>query len=229
MKKTNIFTLKHLLFGYSVFAASSWIGVQAFTTTSRNNPALAIWGVALEGESVATLAGVNLAGSIYPVKKSPFGFGFQVGASEMSTISSSTAEVDLSEYPLAWRGSLSAQYHTHIFGHLSMELGMGLLVERMNKAVGSGDTEIRATLNSFSLLSSINLFLPLSDACSLVGGIGASLPIYTQRKISRGDNTDKTNVDVEGITVHAQIGISLALKTRQHCIWSHLAMFVFSL
>ena len=211
MKKTSILTLLLLLFGYSLFAASSWIGVQAFTTTSRSNPALAIWGVDLEGESVATLAGANFSGSIYPVKRSPFGFGFQVGASEMHSISSRTAEIDLSEYPLAWRGSLSAQYHTQIFGHISMELGMGLLVERMNKAVRSGDTEIRATLNCLSFLSSINLLLPLSDAFSLIGGIGASLPIYTQRKISRGDNTDMANIDVEGITVHAQIGISLAL------------------
>jgi hypothetical protein len=211
MKKTSMITLLLLLFGYSLFAVSSWIGVQTFTTTGTSNPALAIWGTDLEGESVASLAGANIAGSIYPVKRLPFGFGFQVGASEMSSISSNTAEIDLSEYPLAWRGSLSAQYHTHIFGHLSMELGMGLLGERMNKAVGSGNTEIRATLNSLGLLTSINMFLPLSDAFSLVGGIGTSLPIYTQRKISRGDNTDKANVDVEGITVHAQLGISLAL------------------
>lgn len=211
MKKAFVLALMLLSFCFSLFAASSWIGVQAFTTTSRNNPALAIWGADLEGESEARLAGVNISGSIYPVTRSPFGFGFQVGASEMHTISSSTVEIDLSEYPLAWRGSLSAQYHTHVFGNLSMELGMGLLVERMNKAVGSGDTEIRATLNSFSLLSTINILLPLSDAFSLVGGVGASLPIYSQRKISRGDNTDKANIDVEGITIHAQIGISLAL------------------
>ena len=211
MKKTYVLTLLLLLFSFSLFAASSWIGVQAFTTSSRNNPALAIWGADLEGESVATLAGANISGSVYPVKGSPFGFGFQVGASEMYGITSSTPSIDLSEYPLAWRASLSAQYHTQIFGYISMELGMGLLVERMNKAVGSGDTEIRATLNSLSFLSSINLLLPISDAFSLIGGIGASLPIYTQRKISRCDNTDKTNVDVEGITVHAQVGISLAL------------------
>jgi hypothetical protein len=211
MKKSYFLTLLFLLIGYSLFAASSWIGVQAFTTTSRNNPALTIWGVDLEGESIATLAGAHISGSIYPVKKSPFGFGFQVGASEMHTISSSTTEIHLSEYPLAWNGSLSAQYHTDIFGLLSMELGMGLLVEQMNKAVGSNETEIRATLNAFSLLSTIKLFLPLSDALSLVGGIGASLPIYTQRKVSRGDNTDKANIDVEGITVNAQVGIALAL------------------
>lgn len=211
MKKPCFLTFLLLFFSYSLFAASSWIGVQAFTTASRNNPALAIWGVDLEGESVATFAGANISGSVYPVKESPFGFGFQVGASEMYSISSSTTDTNLSEYPLAWRGSLSAQYRNQIFGYLSMELGMGLLGERMNKAVGSGDTEIRATLNSLSFLSSINLLLPLSDAFSLVGGIGASLPIYTQRKISRMDSTDKTNVDVEGITIHAQIGISLAL------------------
>ena len=211
MKKPCFLTFLLLFFSYSLFAASSWIGVQAFTTSSRNNPALAIWGVDLEGESVATFAGANISGSVYPVKGSPFGFGFQVGASEMYSISSSTTDTNLSEYPLAWRGSLSAQYRNQIFGYLSMELGMGLLGERMNKAVGSGDTEIRATLNSLSFLSSINLLLPLSDAFSLVGGIGASLPIYTQRKISRMDSTDKTNVDVEGITIHAQIGISLAL------------------
>jgi len=211
MKKPFVLTILLLFFSFALFAASSWIGVQAFTTSSRNNPALAIWGAALEGESVATLAGANISGSIYPVKRSPFGFGFQVGASEMYSISSSTPSIDLSEYPLAWRGSLSAQYHTQIFGYLSMELGMGLLVERANKAVGSGDTEIRATLNSLSFLSSINLLLPLSDAFSFVGGIGASLPIRTQRKISRGDGTDKAIVDVEGITVHAQVGISLAL------------------
>ncbi len=211
MKKTTILTLSLLVFGYFLFAASSWIGVQAFTTTGTSNPALTIWGADLEGESVARLAGATIAGSIYPVERSPFGFGFQVGASEMRSISSITTEIDLSEYPLSWRGSLSAQYHTLMFGHLSMELGLGLLGERMNKAVGSGNTEVRATLNSFSLLSTINVFLPLSDTFSLVGGIGSSLPIYTQRKIARGDNTDKANVDVEGITVQAQIGISLAL------------------
>lgn len=211
MKKTSFLTLLLLLFGYSLFAASSWIGVQAFTTSSRNNPALTIWGADLEGESVATFAGAHLSGSVYPVKRSPFGFGFQIGASEMYSISSDTTDVDLSEYPLAWKASLSAQYHTKIFGLLSMELGMGLLAEQMNKAVGSAQTEIRATLNSFSLLSSIKLLLPLSDAFSLVGGIGASLPIYTQRKIARGDSTDKANIDSEGITVHAQVGIALAL------------------
>ena len=211
MKKSSILPLLLLLSSYSLFAASSWIGVQAFTTTSRSNPSLAIWGADLEGESIASLAGSRITGSIYPVGKSPFGFGFQVGASEMFTISNITTEADLSDYPLAWRASLSAQYHTHIFGHLSMELGMGLLGERMNKAVDSGATETRATLNSFSLLSTINVFLPLSDTFSLVGGMGASLPIYTQRKISRGDNTDKVNVDVEGITVQSQIGISLIL------------------
>ena len=211
MKKSSILSLLLLFSSYSLFAASSWIGVQAFTTTSRSNPSLAIWGANLEGESIASLAGVRITGSIYPVGKAPFGFGFQVGASEMYTVSDITTEADLSDYPLAWRASLSAQYHTHIFGHLSMELGMGLLGERMNKAVGSGATETRATLNSFSLLSTINVFLPLADTFSLVGGIGASLPIYTQRKISRGDNTDKVNVDVEGITVQSQIGISLVL------------------
>jgi|GEM_PF-5074451 len=211
MKKSYFLTLLLLLFSCSLFAASSWIGVQAFATTSRNNPALAIWGADFEGESVTTFAGAHISGSVYPIKRSPFGFGFQIGASEMYSISDSTTDIDLTEYPLAWRGSLSAQYHTDIFGLLSMELGMGLLAEQMAKAVNSGETEIRATLNSFSLLSSIKLFLPLSDAFSLVAGIGASLPIYTQRKISRCDNTDKTNVDVEGITVHAQVGISLAL------------------
>ena len=211
MKKSCALTLLLLLFGYSLFAAPSWIGVQAFTTSSRNNPALSIWGVDLEGESIATLAGANISGSIYPVRKAPFGFGFQIGASEMYAISSDTAEIDLSAYPLAWRGSLSAQYHTKIFGLLSMELGMGLSVEQMNKAVGSNETEIRATLNSFSLLSSINLFLPLSEAFSIVGGVGASLPIFAQRKISRGDNTDKVSIDVEGITIQAQVGFALAL------------------
>ncbi len=211
MKKSSILSLLLLFSSYSLFAASSWIGVQTFTTTSRSNPSLAIWGANLEGESIASLAGVRITGSIYPVGKAPFGFGFQVGASEMYTVSDITTEADLSDYPLVWRASLSAQYHTHIFGHLSMELGMGLLGERMNKAVGSGATETRATLNSFSLLSTINVFLPLADTFSLVGGIGASLPIYTQRKISRGDNTDRVNVDVEGITVQSQIGISLVL------------------
>lgn len=211
MKKTCSLTLLLLLFCCSLFAATSWIGAQAFTTSSRNNPALTIWGVDLEGESVATFAGATISGTIYPVKKSPFGFGFQIGASEIYAISSETLEIDLSEYPMAWRGSLTAQYHTDIFGLLSLELGTGLLVEQMNKAVHSGDSEIRATVNSFSLLSTINLFLPLSESFSLIGGIGASLPIYTQRKIARGDNVDKANIDVEGITVHAQIGVALAL------------------
>jgi hypothetical protein len=211
MKKPFTLSLLLLFFSFSLFAAQSWIGVQAFTTTNRNNPALAVWGVELEGESVADFSGANIAASIYPVKKSSFGFGFQIGASEMYSISSNTTEVDLSDYPLSWKGSLSAQYHTHIFGHLSMELGMGILAERMNKAVNSGDTEIRATLNSLSLLATTNLLLPLSDTFSLVGGVGASLPLCTQRKIGRADNTDKAIIDVEGITVHAQVGISLAL------------------
>lgn len=211
MKKTKLLSLCILFFSYSLFAAQSWIGVQAFSTTNRGNPALAIWGGNLEGESVASFLGANITGSIYPVKSSPFGFGFQIGASEMYAISSETPDADLSEYPLAWNGSLSAQYHALILGNISMELGMGLLVERLNKAVGCRETEIRATLNSVSLLASINLLLPLSDAFSLVGGVGASLPLYTQRKIARGDNTDKANIDVEGITVSAQIGIALAL------------------
>ncbi len=211
MKKPFVLALMLLFFSYSLFAASSWIGVQAFTASNRNNPALAIWGADLEGESVARLAGATIAGSIYPVRRSPFGFGFHIGASEMHSISSSTENINLSDYPLAWSGSLSAQYHTHIFGNLSMELGMGLLAEQMNKAVGSNETEIRATLNSFSFLSTINVFLPISESFSLAGGIGASLPIFTQRKIARGDNTDTANIDVEGITIHAQIGISLAL------------------
>lgn len=211
MKKPFVLALLLLSFNFTLFAAQSWIGGQTFTTTSRNNPALAIWGEKLEGENTACLAGATIAASIYPVKTSPFGFGFQIGAGEMHTIFSNTVDIDLSEYPLAWRGSLSAQYHTPIFGHLSMELGMGVLAERMNKAVDSGDSEIRATLNSLSLLGTINMLLPFSDTFSLVGGVGASLPIYTQRKIARGDNTDKTTIDVEGITVHAHVGISLAL------------------
>lgn len=211
MRKTYLLTLMILLFGCSLSAAPSWIGVQAFTTTSRNNPAFAIWGEKLEGESVSSSMGATIIGSIYPVKSSPFGFGFQIGASEIYAISSKTAEVDLSMYPLAWRGSLSAQYNTHIFGNLSMELGIGVLAERLDKAVCSSAAETRATLNSLSFLASIHLLLPLSDTFSLIGGVGVSLPIYTQRKISREDNTDKTNIDVEGITVQAQIGISLAL------------------
>lgn len=211
MKKPFVVTLLLLLFSFSLFAAQSWIGVQALTSTSRNNPAFAVWGVELEGESIASFAGANISCSIYPIKRSSFGFGFQIGASEMHEISSTTPEVDLSDYPLAWRGSLSAHYHTHMFGPLSMELGMGVSAERMHKAVGSGNMEIRATINALSFLTTINLLLPLSDSFSLMGGVSASLPLYTQRKIARGEYTDKANIDVEGITVHAQIGISLAL------------------
>lgn len=211
MKKTYLLTLLLIFFTFSLSAAQSWIGVQASTSTSRNNPALAIWGASLEGESIATFAGLHIAGSVYPVKKSPFGFGFHIGASEMYEISSITTDVDLSEYPLSWRASLSGQYHTSVFGPLTMELGLGVSVERMHKAVGSGDTEIRATLNSLSFISAINAFLPLSDSFSLVGGVAASLPLYNQRKIARGDYTDKANIDVEAILVHAQIGIALAL------------------
>lgn len=211
MKKAYLLSLVLLFVAYSVSAAQSWIGVEAFTATCRNNPSLAVWGVQVEGETSATSLGMNISGTIYPVKKSSFGFGFQIGASEIHEISGTSTEVDLSEYPLAWRGGLSGHYHTHVFGNLSMELGMGILAERMHKAVGSGNAEIRATLNSLSLLFTANLLLPLSDAFSIVGGIGSSLPLCTQRKISRGDNTDKANIDVEGITVQAQIGISLAL------------------
>lgn len=211
MKKFFSLTLLLLFFSLSLFAAQSWIGVQAFTTSSRNNPALTIWGVDLEGESVANFVGANITASVYPIKKSSFGLGFQLGASEMHAITSNTADIDLSEYPLTWRGSVSVQYHTDLLSHLSMELGMGVLAEQMNKSVDSGDTELRATLNSLSLLTTITLLLPLSDTFSLVGGVGASLPICTQRKIGRGDNTDRAIIDVEGITVHAQIGVSLAL------------------
>lgn len=211
MKKICLLSLVLLFAAYSISAAQSWIGFQTFTSTSRNNPALAVWGVQLEGETSVAFRGINIGGTIYPVKKSPFGLGFQVGASEIHSISSTTPNVDLSEYPLAWRGGLSGHYHTHLFGNLSMELGAGVLAERMHKAVGSGNAEIRATLNAISLLCTANVLLPLSETFSIVGGITSSLPLYTQRKISRGDNADKANIDVEGITVQAQIGISLAL------------------
>ncbi len=211
MKKTYSLILTLLLITYSLSAAQSWIGVQAFASTSRNNPALSLWGVQLEGESRATFAGVTVSGTIFPTKKSSFGLGFLIGASEMHMIESNTTGSDLSDYPLAWRGSLSGIYHTTMFGSIAMELGMGIAAERMHKAVGSGNTEIRATLNALSFLCSANLLLPLSDSFSLVGGVGSSLPLYTQRKIARGDSTDKANIDVEGITVHAVVGISLAL------------------
>ena len=209
MKKILLFSLALSLCTLSLFASKSWIGVQGYGSHINETTTYTILGVDISQESTATMGGLMLAGTLYPSEASGFGIGYQLGASKMLAATNGTYEENVEDYPLTFRGGLTGQYGLELSDMMSLELGAGLLYERLTKAANSDSDAWLVEFNTLSVLGTVNMLFNLSESFAIVGGVNLSFPLTTQGKITGGDLSYDTDFEVKGYSLLGQVGVAL--------------------
>lgn len=203
MKKTLIACMIILLVSGALFASSSWIGGQGVVSYQKNTTTV----LGTEQENTTTLAGLNLAGTIYPGDM-PLGIGFQVGASKIFKATNDSTELEWEDYPLTWNGGVMAKFRANMTEMIALELGAGLMYERTITTYDFGPYESNTTLNTLSMLTAADVVIHLSDSLALIGGVGLSFPLTT-----KGTYEDNLNIsyeeefDVKGYTLSGKVGV----------------------
>ena len=206
MKKTFILVTIILLVSGFLFAAPSWLGVQGIgsyqqNTTTVNN---------VEQENTATLGGINITGTLYP-GESPLGIGFQFGAAKTLKSTRDGSDLTVDDYPLTWNGGVMAKFKVGMSEMLALELGAGVMYERIINTYDFGLYESTATLNTLRVMTAADLVVHLSDSLAFIGGIGVSIPLTTKGtyKDNIGISIDD-EFDVTGYTVSGKVGVGLS-------------------
>jgi len=168
-----------------------------------------LFSVATEEEHTATLIGLDIAGTLYP-SESPIGIGVQLGFAKAISATRGSSDQDVEDYPLTWNGGITGEFMLPISEVLALELGGGLSYEYALKIFDIGsNSDIETTLNTLTAIASANLVFHLSDPLTIVGGIGASLPLATKAKFELSSISYTEDVDVSGFTVKGKIGMAL--------------------
>jgi len=209
MKKILLFSLALSLCTLSLFASNSWFGIQAFGAQKDETTTYTILGIDITEDSTATLGGLMLSGTLYPREDSAVGIGYQFGVSKLLAATNGSTEEDVEDYPLTYRGAVTGQFGIGLSDMMSLELGAGLLYERLTKANNSDSDEILVEFNTLSVLGNVNVLVNLSDSLSLVGGVNLAIPLTTQGKITGGNLSYDTEFAVKGYTLLGQIGVAL--------------------
>ncbi|HKM08404.1 MAG TPA: hypothetical protein VJ869_15715 [Sphaerochaeta sp.] len=204
MKKAFIAVTIILLITGTLFASPSWIGAQGVVSNQKNTTTVG----AIKQETSTNLAGLNIAGTIYP-GDSPLGIGFQVGAAKIFKATNNDTEVEWSDYPPTWNIGAMAKFNIGMSEMLALELGAGLMYERTINTYYILGYEAETTLNTLCVLTAADLLVHLSDSFALVGGIGVSIPLTTKGTYNDnlGISTEET-FDVKGYTVSGKLGVA---------------------
>ncbi len=206
MKKSLIAITIVLLVTGALFASPSWIGALGNVSYQHNTTDIS----GLEQKNTATLAGLNIAGTIYP-EESPLGIGFQLGAAKTIDASRGSTELNVDEYPLTWNGGVMAKFKVAVSEMLALEIGAGLMYERIINTYDIAGYEAETTLNTLSVLTAADLVVHLSDSLALIGGVGVSFPLTT--KGTYEDNIGlsvEDEYDVKGYTFSGKVGVGLS-------------------
>lgn len=204
MKKTLILCTVILLSAGFLFASPSWIGVQGTVSYQQNTTTV----LTVEQENTTTLAGLNIAGTLYP-GEAPVGIGFQVGASKIFKATNDSTELEWEDYPLTWNGAVMAKYRVGMTEMFALELGAGLMYERTSTTYDFGSYDSTTNLNTLSVLTAADMIVHLSESLALVGGVGVSFPIVT--KGTYEDNlgiSTEDEFDVKGFTFVGKVGVA---------------------
>lgn len=204
MKKAFIAVTIILLVTGALFASPSWIGGQGIVSNQKNTTTVG----AIEQETSTNLAGLNIAGTIYP-GDSPLGIGFQVGVAKIFKATNNDTEVEWSDYPATWNIGAMAKFKIGMSEMLALELGAGLMYERTTTDYDFGLYESTTNLDTLCMLTAADLLVHLSDSFALVGGIGVSIPLTTKGTYNDnlGISTEDT-FDVKGYTVSGKLGVA---------------------
>lgn len=193
---------------FPLSASPSWIGVQGIGSYKQETITSNVVGTTIDEEHTANLAGLQIAGTLYP-GESPIGIGFQFGSVKTYADKRISSEMDVSEYPLTWNGGLTGKFRASLTEMLALEIGAGLSYARMAQTYDIAGSDVIATLNTLSLLTSADLVVHLGDKLALVGGVGASFPLNTQATFTSGSIEYERELDVKGYTISGQVGVAL--------------------
>lgn len=206
MKKSLILFTSILLVTGFLFASASWIGVQGAGSYQQNTTTIG----SSDQENTATLGGMNIAGTIYP-GESPLGIGFQLGASKTLDATRGSTDLNVDDYPLTYNGGVMAKYRAGMTEMLALEIGAGLVYERIINTYDILGYEAETTLNTLSILTAADLVVHLSDSLALIGGVGVTFPLTTKGTYEDNIGTSvEDEYDVKGYTVSGKIGVGLS-------------------
>lgn len=201
MKKTLILCTIILLSAGFLFASPSWVGGQGTVSYYQSTTDID----SSDQKNSTTLAGLNIAGTIYP-GESPVGIGFQVGAAKTIKDERGSVEFDVEDYPLIWNGGVMAKFRASLTEMFALEIGAGLLYERKVNTLTFLTVDTKTTINTLSLLTAADLVIHLSDSFAFVGGIGVSFPLSSQGKYTIAGTTYEKDLDVKGFTISGKVG-----------------------
>lgn len=194
----------HLTFGWIPIRFPKLDRVQGTVSYQQNTTTV----LTVEQENTTTLAGLNIAGTLYP-GEAPVGIGFQVGASKIFKATNDSTELEWEDYPLTWNGAVMAKYRVGMTEMFALELGAGLQYERTSTTYDFGSYDSTTNLNTLSVLTAAGMIVHLSESLALVGGVGVSFPIVT--KGTYEDNlgiSTEDEFDVKGFTFVGKVGVA---------------------
>ncbi len=94
---------------------------------------------------------------------------------------------------------------------VALELGAGLMYERIINTYDILGYEAETNLNTLSMLTSADLVVHLSDSLALIGGVGVSFPLTTRGTYEDNVGTSvEDSYDVKGYTVSGKVGVGLS-------------------
>ena len=206
MKKSLITITIVLLVTGTLFASPNWIGAQGFISSQHNTTEIG----SVDQENTATLGGMNIAGAIYP-GESPIGIGFQFGTAKTIKAARNSVELDVDDYPQTLNIGAMAKYKLGMSDMLALELGAGLMYERIINTYDILGYEAVTTLNTLSVLTAADLVVHLSDSLALIGGVGVSFPLTTKGTYTDNVGTSiEDEYDVKGYTLSGKVGVGLS-------------------
>lgn len=201
MKKSLIVIMIVLLVTGALFASPSWIGGQGIVSNRKNTTKIG----GVEQETSTNLAGVNVAGTMYP-GESAIGIGFQFGAAKIFKATNNDTEVTWSDYPPTWNVGAMAKFKLGMSDVLALELGAGLMYERTVATYEFLTIPSQTTLNTLSILTAADLVVHLSDTFALIGGIGVAIPVSTQATYELLGATIEPDLKITGYTITGKLG-----------------------
>lgn len=211
MKKTCIVIAITILASGILFASQSWIGLQGTGSYKQETTTYTFLSITAEEEHTAMLAGLNVAGTIYP-GKAPIGVGFQVGFAKTINATRGGNNQDVADLPLTWNGGVTGKFGLAISEMLSLEIGAGLGFQSVTQIFDiGGSNDVEATLNTLNAIAVADVVLHLTETIAVVGKMGASLPLSTQATFTLGSTSYDHEFDVAGFAINGQIGIALSL------------------
>lgn len=211
MKKTSLLTTVLLLLVVTLSATPNWVSFQALSWASEQTVTAGFLGFSSSASVQESGQGLKILGTYYTGQDSLYGLGFQFGATALHERTvDGTKFVTSPSDTVTWRGGVTGQYRADISTFLGLELGAGLLYE-LTKDTVSNDRNPTITTNIYSLLTSANLLVNLTEKFSFIGGIEVSFPFMSSAKLTAGSVSTEPTFEVKGHTTQIQAGVAFRI------------------